>query len=185
LNIEDELLQLARERENQTQAGLQEMPPFAPDYLQRQLRLYLVSQAENYDRMKHPDDRVPQLTRPQDDLYKLACSKAEFSDGGLLSFNIQLEESRRGWLLKGFNFELQLPSSRNINMVRIELNSGASRDPLRVPRCHFHLDDCQAHIPFPIMSPRLILSLICEHIEPDFGVSASHSGAGRRTRHTP
>ena len=93
MNIEDELLQLARERENQTQAGLQEMPPFAPDYLQRQLRLYLVSQAENYDRMKHPDDRVPQLTRPQDDLYKLACPKAEFSDGGLLSFNGSERES--------------------------------------------------------------------------------------------
>lgn len=43
----------------------------------------------------------------------------------------------------------------------------------------------EAHVPFPIMNPRLILSLFCEHIEPDFGVAAGQSAAGRRTRHKP
>jgi hypothetical protein len=70
-------------------------------------------------------------------------------------------------------------------MVRIHLNPATLHDPLRVPRCHLHVGDSQAHIPFPIMNPRLILSLICEHIEPDFGVVASQSGAGRKTRHKP
>jgi hypothetical protein len=156
-----------------------------PDHLRRQLRDYLVSQADDYDRMRHPDDRVPHLTTVQGGLNELTCPGAEFADGGRLLFDIQLEESQRGWVVEQFKFELHLPSSRNINMVRIELNSQASHDPLRVPRCHLHVGDSGAHIPFPIMNPRLILSLICEHIEPDFGVVASQSGAGRKTRHKP
>jgi hypothetical protein len=183
LNVEDELLHLARERENATQAALQGMS-FEPDYLRRQLRQYLSRQVEQA-RMKRPDDRVPQLTKAQDDLYELACPEVEFSDGGRLLFSIHLEESRRGWVVGQFKFELHLPSSRNINMVRIELNSQASHDPLRVPRCHLHVDDSQAHIPFPIMNPRLILSLICEHIEPDFGVVAEQGGPARKTRRKP
>jgi hypothetical protein len=31
------------------------------------------------------------------------------------------------------------------------------------------IGDSQAHVLFPIMSPRLIVHLICEHIEPDLG----------------
>ena len=180
MNVEDELQQLARDRESATQAVLRGMR-FEPDHLRRQLRQYLSRQVE-HGRMKRLDDRVPQLTRARDDLYKLACPDVEFSNGGRLLFNIQLEENQRAWILGGFEFHLHLPHSRKI---RIELNSEVSHDPLRVPRCHFHLDDWPTHIPFPIMHPRLVLSLICEHIEPDLGVPEDHKGAGRKTRHTP
>ena len=184
MSVEDELLQLARERENETHAALQEMF-VKPDHLRRQLRDYLVRQADDYDRMRRPDDRVPQLTTVHGGLNELACPGAEFADGGRLLFDIQLEESQRGWLVKRFRFHLHLPPSRNIKMIRIHLNPETWHDPLRVPRCHLHVGDSGAHIPFPIMNPRLILSLICEHIEPDFGVSAGQSGVGRKTRHKP
>jgi hypothetical protein len=92
-----------------------------------------------------------------------------------------LDREQRGWRVMLFEFHLRLPSERNINMVRIELNSQASYDPL-IPRCHLHVGGSQAHIPFPIMNPRLILSLVCEHIEPDFGISAGQSRAGRKRR---
>lgn len=169
MKVEDELKQLAHDRESATQATLEGMP-FEPDRLRRQIREYLSRQVER-DRMKRLNDGVPQLTKIQSDLYELTCQEAEFSDGGQLLFQIQLQESRLGWLVKRFKFHLQLPSSRNINMVRIELNSEASYDPLKVPRCHVHIGDSGAHIPFPIMNPRLILCLICEHIEPDFSIS--------------
>jgi hypothetical protein len=54
-------------------------------------------------------------------------------------------------------------------MVRSHLNEISSHDPLAIPRCHMHIADSEAHVPFPVMNPRLILYLICEHIEPDFG----------------
>ena len=183
MSVENELVQLARQRENETQIALQGMS-FEPDHLRRQLREDLSRQFD-HARMKRPDDRVPQPTTVQGGLNELACPEVEFVDGGRLLFNIQLENSQRGSLVKRFRFHLHLPPSRNIKMVRIHLNPETWHDPLRVPRCHLHIGDSQAHIPFPIMNPRLILSLVCEHIEPDFGVVASQSGAGRKTRHKP
>src|SRR5207248_9864326 len=32
-------------------------------------------------------------------------------------------------------------------------------DPLAVPRCHMHIGDSKAPVPFPLMDPRLILHL--------------------------
>jgi hypothetical protein len=183
LNVEDELLLLAREREDATQAALHGMP-FEPDYLRRQLREYLSRQVR-HARMKRTDDRIPRLAAVPGGLNELTCPGAEFADGGRLLFDIQLEESQRGWLVKRFRFHLHLPPSRNIKMVRIHLNPETWHDPVRIPRCHLHVGDSSAHIPFPIMNPRLILSLICEHIEPDFGVFAGQSGAGSKTRHRP
>jgi hypothetical protein len=55
-------------------------------------------------------------------------------------------------------------------MIRIHLNREGGHDPLNVPQCHFHIGDSKAHVPFPIMSPRLMVHLICEHIEPDLGL---------------
>jgi hypothetical protein len=170
LNAEDELLQLARERENAAQAALEGMP-LEPDQLRRQLREYLSRQVE-HARMKRTEGRFPQLTTIEGGLNELACPAAEFADGGRLVFSIQLEKSQRGWLVKRFKFHLHLPPTRNIGMVRIHLNPGTWHDPVRIPRCHLHVGDSGAHIPFPVMNPRLILSLICEHIEPDFGVVA-------------
>ena len=140
-----------------------------PGMLVRQLR-HDLSRLTERRRMKRADEKIPRLETLQDGVTKLVCEEAEFVSGARLSFELQLDHEQRGWRVISFEFHIRLPTERNINMVRIELNSEPSHDPLRVPRCHLHVGDSQAHIPFPIMNPRLILFLICEHIEPDFGV---------------
>ncbi|MCX6636962.1 MAG: hypothetical protein NT090_18050 [Acidobacteria bacterium] len=82
---------------------------------------------------------------------------------------MRLDEDQRGWLLKQFQFHVFLPGARSVQMVRIHLNSEAWHDPLAVPHCHLHIGGSHAHVPFPIIHPQLILYLICEHIDPDFG----------------
>ncbi len=119
--------------------------------------------------MKHADETVPRLTTVLGGLNELACDDAKFSSGARLQFNIQLEQEQRGWLVRRFRFHLHLPQTRSIKMVRIHLNPETWHDPVAVPRCHMHIGNSQAHVPFPVMDPRLILHLICEHLEPDIG----------------
>jgi len=64
---------------------------------------------------------------------------------------------------------MALECERQVKMLRIHLNGEPWYDPLTVPRCHLHIGDSRAHIPFPVTNPRLILHLLCEHIEPDLG----------------
>jgi hypothetical protein len=163
------------------EAALSAMFIESPALLGRQLREDLSRQIDS-GRVKRTEDQVPQLAAIAGGLNELTCTGAEFDDGGRLLFDIQLERSQRGWLVKRFRFHLHLPPSRSIKMLRIHLNSEAWHDPVRIPRCHLHVGDSDAHIPFPIMNPRLILSLICEHIEPDFGVVASRGGAEGKVR---
>ena len=96
------------------------------------------------------------------------CEEIEFRSDSRLSFNIEMEQARSGWLIRRFKYHLHL-ANRGINMLRIHLNPEGGHDPLDVPRCHFHIGDGKAHIPFPIMHPRLMLYLLCEH-EPDLGL---------------
>jgi hypothetical protein len=168
VNIE-KLLQLAREREARTEDALAGILLEPPDRLQRELRHYLSRQVD-YDRMKRTDEKIPQLTQVQGGFNELACPDAEFSSGARLEFRIQLETSQCGWLVKRFRFHVYLAQARSIDMVRIHLNEETPHDPLTVPRCHMHIGNSRAHIPFPIMDPRLILHLICDYLEPDFGV---------------
>lgn len=168
MSAEVDLLHLARDRDSQMETALGAMLIESPAVLGRQLRQDLSRQIDS-GRMKRTEDRVPQLATVERGLNELKCQGAEFADGGRLLFDIQLEERQRGWLVKRFRFHLHLPPSRSIKMVRIHLNQGTWHDPLRIPRCHLHVGDSGAHIPFPIMNPRPILSLICEHVEPDFG----------------
>jgi hypothetical protein len=168
VNIE-KLLQLAREREDRTGGALAEMLLEPPDQLQREVRHYLSRQVD-YDRMKRTDEKFPQLTQVQGGLNELACPGAEFSSGARLEFCVQLKETQQGWLVKRFRFHVHLAQARSIDMVRIHLNEVTSYDPLAVPRCHMHIGNSRAHIPFPIMDPRLTLHLICDYLEPDFGV---------------
>jgi hypothetical protein len=169
VNIEKELLQLAREREHKAEGALTEMLLEPPDRLRRQLRDYLSRQVD-HGRMKRTDEKIPQLAQIQGDLSELACPEAKFSSGARFEFRIQLEATQRGWFMKQFHFHLRFPRARSINMVRIHLKAEGWHDPLVIPRCHMHIGNSRAHIPFPIMDPRLILHLICECIEPDFGV---------------
>lgn len=169
MNIENELLRLAREREHKAEGALTEMLLEPPDRLRRQLRDYLSRQVD-HGRMKRTDERIPQLAAAPGGLNELACPETEFSSGARLEFRIQLEATQRGWLVRQFHFHLHFPRARSINMVRIHLKAEAWHDPLKVPRCHMHIGNSRAHIPFPIMDPRLILYLICERLEPDFKV---------------
>ena len=167
MSIESELLQLAREREAKSEGALAEMLVESPDLLRRQLRDYLFRQVDS-GRMKRPDEKILRLNSVQEGFRDLACPKAEFSSGTHLQFNIRFEDTQGGCLVKRFQF-IYLSPARRIKVVRIELNAEPSRDPLSVPRCHLHIGNSEAHIPFPIMDPRLILYLFCEHLERDFG----------------
>jgi hypothetical protein len=138
-----------------------------PSKLRLQLRHYLAEQT-NHGKLKRTYDE-PRLETHVGGLQELVCEEVEFQSESRLSFNILMEEEHTGWFVKRFNFDLHL-ERRSINMIRIELKQKMGRDPLRVPRCHFHIGDSKAHIPFPIMNPRLMLHLICEHIEVDLGL---------------
>jgi hypothetical protein len=165
---EDELLRLARGREAASERALAEMFLETPDILGRHFRYYLKRRVHLH-RMTPIGENVLTLTALTGGVNELACPEAMFSSGARLTFNIQLQPGQRGWCVLRFKFHLHLASSRGIKMVRIDLNPQTWHDPLTVPRCHMHIGDSRAHVPFPIMNPRLILHLLCEHIEPDFG----------------
>ena len=168
MNPEGDLLRLARERETASEAALGEMLVERPDILGRQFRDYL-SRKLDQNRMRLADEGIPSLTTVSNGVSELACAQARFSSGATLMFNIQLQREQRGWRVLRFKFHLHLAPSRGVKMVRIHLNQASWHDPLAVPRCHLHVDSSLAHVPFPIMNPRLILHVLCEHIEPDFG----------------
>jgi hypothetical protein len=168
MNIEHDLLQLARQRDATTDDALGAMVLEPPDRLRRQLRAYL-SRLVDRGRMRRTDERIPRLATVQGGINELECAEAEFLSGARLDFRIKLEKQQRGWLVRQFRFHVRMPQARSIDMVRIHLNAQPWHDPLAVPRCHMHIGNSQAHVPFPAMDPRLILYLICEQIEPDVG----------------
>jgi hypothetical protein len=171
LSWEDELQALARDRESAYQSSLSLMMVDHRGMLRRQLRYYLLEQTI-HGRLKKTCD-VPRLDTHMGGLQELVCEEVEFRSDSRLSFIVEMEQEQTGWLVKRFKFHLHL-ARRSINMIRIHLNQEVGHDPLTVPRCHFHIGDSKAHIPFPIMSPRLMLHLICEHIEVDLGLPIAH-----------
>lgn len=164
---EDELTELAQERENVCQANFSQIMVDHPGNLRLQLRSYLAVQAD-YHRLKRTYDNRPRLDTHAEGLQELVCDEVEFQSDSRLDFKVEMRREGTGWLIQRFQFHLHL-AGRSINMIRIHLNQDVGHDPLRVPRCHFHIGDSEAHIPFPLMSPRLMLHLICEHIEVDLG----------------
>lgn len=168
MSLEGDLLSLARERDGATEAALAKMWIEHPSKLRVQLRSDLARQVD-LGRLKHSDDRVVHLSPPVNSRQELVCPSVEFGSGSTLDFTIDLEERQKGWLVKRFKFHLHL-LGRRVPMVRIHLNESAWHDPVTVPRCHFHIGDSLAHIPFPVMNPRLMVHLICEHIQPDLGL---------------
>jgi hypothetical protein len=167
LSPEEELTQLARLRDDATQAALDALLVDPPRLL-RQIRHYLKRQTD-YRRFSHLKENAIELTTITGGLQELACKHLEFSSGSELKFCLQLEPSQRGTFVRQFYFHVKLARPRPIGMVRIHLNPSSGRDPLSVPRCHLHVDHSRPHVPFPIFDPRLILQLVCEHIEPDIG----------------
>jgi hypothetical protein len=169
LSAEDELMRLANDREVEAEVHLSALALDSPGVLGRQIRndLHLLVDRR---RVKHSNEKIIQIETIGGGLTELTCRQLTFASGARLDFQIQLEEDRRGCHLKRFRFHIHLPNERRIKMVRIHLNHQIAHDPLSIPRCHFHVDDSGAHLPFPAMNPRLILHLICEHVEPDFGL---------------
>jgi hypothetical protein len=162
LSPETTLLALARERETALQAALSQLELNPPDRLLRELRDYM-SRQRDLRRIKPFAPKVVHLMEISDVVQELACAEVEFSSEARLDFNIEMERQQRGWSVSRFRFHLFLPRDRKINMIRIHLNPQSVRDPLRVPRCHFHIGDSRAHVPFPIMPPLLMLDLICRY----------------------
>jgi hypothetical protein len=175
LSIESELQRLALLREDAFESALDELDLDPPEILLRQMRAYLADQ-EDLARVKHFAEKSVQLeflptSRKQPDIIQeLKCLAVNFTSGSSLDFNIRLKREQSGWRLIQFKFHLHLPPARKVDMVRVHLNVTRPRDALIVPRCHLHIGGGKrAHVPFPIMSPRLILQLICDVIEPDLG----------------
>jgi hypothetical protein len=146
LTWEDELLALARERDAAGGSALSQLTIEDPADLLRKLRHYLAQQADRR-RLKRTYDG-PKLAMVESGRQELVCDEVEFRSESRLSFHIQL-------------------SGRRVGMVRIHLNENHGPDPMTVPRCHLHIDSSNPHIPFPTMSCRSILHILCECIEPD------------------
>ena len=169
MRVEDDLRLLALEREDTFESALDALDLAPPDRLLRQLRAYLGDQ-EDYGRIKHFEEKSVQLILQKDGIQELDCQAVQFASGSRLDFKVRMKKQQRGWRITQFKFHLHLPNARKVSTVRIHLNMQRTRDPLVVPRCHLHIGGGRrAHVPFPIMSPRLTLHLVCNEIEPDIG----------------
>lgn len=170
MSIEDELQLLAIERESAFESALDELDLDPPDFLLRRMRAYLADQ-EDHARIRHFAEKSVQLKQLTDGFQELECHAVQFASGSRLDFNIRMQKKQTGWRMTQFKFHLRLPPARKVNMVRVHLNVNRTRDALIVPRCHLHIGGGKrAHVPFPIMSPRLTLQVVCDVIEPDVGL---------------
>jgi len=168
MSLDEQLKGLAQGREDKADSHLSEMCLISPDRLMRELRAYLARQAE-LGRIRRSNERAIQINKPGGGIDELFCPEMEFKSGAILEFRIRGVTTQPGWMVKQFKFHLRLPGERVIDMVRIHLNAARSHEPLRVPRCHLHIGRSEAHVPFPVMHPLLILQLLCEHLESDLG----------------
>ena len=167
MSIDDDLQRLALKREDAFESALDELDLDPPDFLLRQMRAYLADR-EDHGRIKRFAEKSVQLSQQTDGIQDLECHAVQFASGSSLDFNIRIKKRQTGWRMTQFKFHLHLPPARKVNMVRVHLNVKRTRDALIVPRCHLHIGGGKrAHVPFPIMSPRLTLQLVCEVIEPD------------------
>jgi hypothetical protein len=169
LSIEDELLTLARERDQGMQRALSQMDLDEPHIIRSQLRAYLARQVDR-GRVKHFDGNVLEVSTLAEGSTKLTCRELAFTSGSKLNFALTLDRNQTGWQMSHFEFHVRLPAKRKVRMVRIDLNRlSAWHDALRIPICHFHVDESEPHLAFPIQNPRLLLHTLCEQIEPHFG----------------
>ncbi len=170
MSIEDELKQLALEREEACESALNKLDLDPPGLLLRQMRAYLAEEVDR-GRIKRFIDKAVQLSHQDDGTQELECPSIQFVSGSSLDFKVGVKEQRSGWRITQFKFHLHLSPTRKVSMVRVHLNGERTRDPLIVPRCHLHIGGGKrAHVPFPIMSPRLTLQFVCSVIEPDIGL---------------
>ena len=161
---------LALEREDAFESALDELDLDPPDLLLRRMRAYLAEQVD-HGCIKHSAEKSVQLKPPTDGIEELECHAIQFASGSSLDFNIRMKKRQTGWRITQFKFHLHLPPARKVSIVRVHLNVTRPRDALVVPRCHLHIGGGKrAHVPFPIMNPRLTLQVVCDVIEPDVGL---------------
>lgn len=169
MSVENLLTKSADDHEEKIGTGYSAPLDDPPQVLKKYIRNYF-GRLVDYRKLSIIDEKLPHLNSLNDGLNELMCPELAFLSGARLEFSIRFRQQQTGWLVTQFMFHLTLPSDRGVGMVRIHLNEGRSRDPIAVPRCHFHLGNSEAHIPFPAMHPVLILDLLCQRIEPDLGV---------------
>lgn len=97
MSIENDLLQLARRREDQTDAALLANLVDRPDSLLRQIRAYLARQADR-GRMKRTNEKIVQLDTVEGGLNHVACPEMRLSSGTRVHFDIELEPSQTACL---------------------------------------------------------------------------------------
>lgn len=166
MSLDDELIALAREHEKSYELTRTCTIHESPSMLLRQLRAYLARLAD-HRKLKRTYEQ-PRSETKTNNITALIAEGIEFASDSVFSFKIFLEQRQHGWLMREFEFHLALVG-RRVQHIRIHLKRDGAYDPLRVPRCHVHIDTSDPHIPFPIMNPRLTVHLICEHIEPNIG----------------
>lgn len=170
MTVESELQRLALERAEAYETAISALDLGDPARVYRQIRAYL-AELEDHGRIKRFRENMLPLRAAQDGVQELRCVPIELTSGSRFEFTIKMRQQQGICRLIEFEFHLNLPPARNVDMVRIHLIPERPRDPLQVPQCHMHIGGGErAHVPFPIMSPRLILHLVCEVIEPDIGV---------------
>src|SRR5208283_1072761 len=120
LSIEDELKQLALEREDAFESALNKLDLDPPEFLLRQMRAYLADEVDRR-RIRRFVDKAVQLTQQEDGIQELGCTSIEFVSGSSLDFRIRMEKQQTGWRIDQFQFHLRLPTDRKVSMVRVHL----------------------------------------------------------------
>ena len=97
----------SRERENETQDALARILLDPPHILGRQLRDYLSRQVDR-GRIRHANEKIPQLNPLSRKSSELACTGMKFLSGARLEFRFD-SKNQRGWLVTQFYFHVHLP----------------------------------------------------------------------------
>ena len=159
------LSELASRRDTDVQNAITEMVLDPPNSILREMRFYLSRRVDSR-RIENISEKVIVLNVRNHGITALICPEIEFLSGAKLKFEVEMESTQVGWKVKSFEFHLSLPES-TVKMIQFHMMGKEPINSLDVPRCHLHIGTSKTHLPFPFMDPRLILYLICDHLERD------------------
>ena len=153
----------------------------SPEQFVRDLRAYLQIKIDRGRRLKSGVELVHLYRPPKEDV---DCQQIDAGPGHLnpsstdpwmclrsgakLALGITLRRRTTDSELLAYRFHLEVPHSRVLTYVRIDLNKPKDGyDPLHQPRSHMH-PGAEIHLPFPAMHPLGVLDRIIDVIEPHF-----------------
>jgi hypothetical protein len=110
LNVEDELRQLALQRENAFESALDALDLDPPDRLLRQMRAYLADR-EDHGRIKRFVEKSVLLSLLTDGVQELYCQPIQFTSGSSLDFRVRLKKQQTGWRITQFQFQDKGPTA--------------------------------------------------------------------------